>query len=141
MTPGKSRIIADVEGIGPVYGRKLKKIGIRTTGKLLLACRTPADRKRISKETGITENLLLEWANRADLFRIKGVAEEYSDLLEVAGVDTVVELAQRNPGNLYETIIEKSRETGTQIVRRPPGKKQVESWVKQAKKLPRMLEY
>ena len=41
----------------------------------------------------------------ADLFRIRGIGEEYSDLLKEAGVSTVVELARRNPENLYETIL------------------------------------
>ena len=33
---------------------------------------------------------------RANLERIKGVGEEYADLLEVSGVDTVPELARRH---------------------------------------------
>ena len=89
--------IIDVEGIGPVYAKKLIDIGITTTNKLLKRGATPQGRQEIAEKAGITGTLILEWVNHADLHRIKGVAEEYSDLLEEAGVDTVPELAQRNP--------------------------------------------
>ena len=63
-------------------------------------------RKAIEEKSGIAHKLILEWVNLADLFRIKGVAEEYSDLLEEAGVDTVVELAGRNAENLFAKVTE-----------------------------------
>ena len=53
---------------------------------------TPKGRKEIAEKSGISDALILKWANRADLFRVKGIGEEYSDLLEAAGVDTVPEL-------------------------------------------------
>jgi predicted flap endonuclease-1-like 5' DNA nuclease len=81
----------------------------------------------------------LEWVNRCDLFRINGVGEEYGDLLEVAGVDTVPELAQRNPANLYQMIVEVNEEK--EIVRRMPSESQVEDWINQAKQLPRIVTY
>ena len=39
---------------------------------------------------------ILKWVNMADLYRIKGVGSEYSELLEAAGVDTIKELRNRN---------------------------------------------
>jgi predicted flap endonuclease-1-like 5' DNA nuclease len=83
--------------------------------------------------------LILEWVNLADLMRIKGVGEEYSDLLEEAGVDTVAELANRKAENLFQKILEINKEK--KLVRRPPVMKQVQKWVEQAKKLPRKVEY
>jgi predicted flap endonuclease-1-like 5' DNA nuclease len=77
--------------------------------------------------------------NLADLFRIKGVGEEYSDLLEEAGVDTVVELAQRNPTNLYQSVVDVNQKK--KLVRKLPTQDQVSDWVKQAKKLPRIVKY
>ena len=138
---GTSKRIINIEGIGSQYSRKLENAGIKTTKDLLKACRTPRERDELARSSGVGHKLLLEWANRADLWRIKGVAEEYSDLLENTGVDTVVELSKRNPDNLYEMLMAKAHATGHRIVRRPPSKKQVASWVSQAKKLPRMLEY
>jgi predicted flap endonuclease-1-like 5' DNA nuclease len=128
-----------IEGIGEKYAIKLRMIGISTTDNLLDRGRTPQGREEIAKKSGITKTLILEWVNLADLFRIKGVGEEYSDLLEEAGVDTVVELAQRNPSNLYEAVVEVNKKK--KLVRRLPPQAQVSDWVKQAKKLPRVLEY
>jgi predicted flap endonuclease-1-like 5' DNA nuclease len=131
--------IIDVEGIGEVYTGKLQAIGITTTGQLLKRGATPQGRKEIAETADISGTLVLEWVNRADLFRIKGVAEEYSDLLENAGVDTVPELAQRNPDNLYAALVASNAER--KVVRRLPSKGQVADWVAQAKTLPRAISY
>lgn len=131
--------LVKIEGIGEKYATKLRMIGINTTDTLLEKGRTPQGREEIAKKSGITKTLILEWVNLADLFRIKGVGEEYSDLLEEAGVDTVVELAQRNPNNLYKTVVDVNQKK--KLVRKLPTQGQVSDWVKQAIKLPRVLEY
>lgn len=131
--------ILEVEGIGPVYAKKLAAVGITTTNKLLKMGATPKGRDELAEKSGISKDLLLEWINHADLFRIKGVAEEYSDLLEEAGVDTVPELAQRNPENLYAKLVEVNKEK--KLVRQLPSMRQVASWVEQAKSMPRMIHY
>ena len=131
--------LLDVEGIGETYADKLKTAGISTTDVLLERGATPAGRKGLEKETGISGALLLEWINHVDLFRINGVGEEYADLMEEAGVDTVPELAQRNPENLYQKIVEVNKDK--ELVRKLPGKDQVKDWVEQAKALPRKITY
>ena len=128
-----------IEGIGQKYATKLKMIGISTTETLLERGKTPGGRQEIADKSGITKTLILEWVNLADLFRIKGVGEEYSDLLEEAGVDTVVELAQRNPANLYQAVVDVNNKK--RLVRKLPTQGQVSDWVKQAKKLPRVVKY
>lgn len=131
--------LAKIEGIGKVYADKLTAAGVETTQDLLASAATPAGRQKIADETGISGKLILRWANNADLFRIKGISEEYADLLEAAGVDTVPELAQRNPENLYSKLV--SANADKKLVRRLPGQKQVGDWVTQAKALPRVLTY
>jgi predicted flap endonuclease-1-like 5' DNA nuclease len=133
-----SRII-DIEGIGPVHAEKLNSIDIYTTSELLKAGGTPLGRRELVEKTGIAHNLILKWVNIADLFRIKGVGEEYSELLEAAGVDTVVELAKRVPENLHAKMLEVNEKK--ELVRRPPTLSGVEQWIKEAKKLPRKIEY
>jgi predicted flap endonuclease-1-like 5' DNA nuclease len=128
-----------VEGIGGTYAAKLIEAGIRTAEALLKAGATPKGRKELAEKSGITEKLILEWVNHVDLFRIKGVGEEYSDLLEEAGVDTVVELAQRKPENLLAKMVEVN--AAKKLVRQLPVLAQVVSWVEQAKKLDRMIQY
>ena len=131
--------IIDIEGIGPVYAEKLAAAGITTIEGLLKAGASPKGREALEEETGIGHKLILEWVNLADLFRIKGVGEEYSDLLEEAGVDTVPELAQRNAENLYAKLQEVN--AAKELVRRLPAQSQVANWIEQAKSLDRVVTY
>lgn len=128
-----------VEGIGEKYAKKLQKVGIATTEALLKAGATRKGRLVLAEKTGISKSLILEWVNHADLYRIKGVGEEYADLLEEAGVDTVPELAQRKGANLYKKMEEVN--AAKKLVRRLPTLAQVEDWVAQAKKLPRVITH
>jgi predicted flap endonuclease-1-like 5' DNA nuclease len=128
-----------IEGIGDVYAQQLRAAGVGSTDVLLSQGSTPKGRQEIAEKTGISGKLILEWVNHADLFRIKGVGEEYSDLLEEAGVDTVPELAQRNPENLYQTMQQVNAEK--KLVRRTPALSQVSDWVAQAKDLERVITY
>ncbi len=131
--------LTTVEGIGEIYAQKLHNAGIATTGALLDKGATPHGRQALAEEAGISDKLILEWVNHADLFRIKGVGEEYADLLEEAGVDTVPELAQRNPANLHAKLGEVN--AAKKLVRRLPTAAQVADWVEQAKALPRVITY
>jgi len=131
--------LTEIEGVGEVYAQKLREAGIRTTQALLEKGASPQGRKEIAEKTGISETLILEWVNHVDLFRIKGVGEEYADLLEAAGVDTVPELAQRNPENLYPKLVAVNQEK--KLVRQLPTQARVSDWVEQAKRLPRVITY
>jgi len=131
--------LIDVEGIGPKYTEKLKAAGITTIKTLLDMGATPKGRKNIAEKSGISETLVLTWVNHVDLFRLKGVGEEYADLLERAGVDTVVELAQRKAENLYQKMVSVNEEK--KLVRKLPTQAQVKDWIEQAKKLPRAISY
>lgn len=131
--------LTKIEGIGEVYAAKLKAAGIDTVEKLLEAGATPKGRQELEEQTGIGHKLILEWVNLADLMRIKGVGEEYSDLLEEAGVDTVKELRSRNPDNLHTALVEVNREKN--LVRRLPRRDQVADWIEQAKALPPKVSY
>jgi predicted flap endonuclease-1-like 5' DNA nuclease len=131
--------IDDVEGIGPAFAAKLVAADIRTVEALLKAGATAKGRNALAEKSGISAALILEWTNHADLYRIKGVGQEYSDLLEEAGVDTVVELSKRVPANLYKKMLEVNE--AKQLVRRPPSEKMVASWVTHAKELPRVVSY
>ena len=131
--------LVDIEGIGEVYAEKLKSAGVTSVEKLLELGATPKGRDDLARQTGISQDLILKWVNRADLYRVKGIGAEYSDLLEAAGVDTVVELAQRNPEALYKKLDEINAEK--KLVRRMPTPDQVKEWVEQARQLPRAIHY
>jgi len=134
-----SKPIKDIEGIGPIYAEKLADIGIHTVHALLDKGCTRSGRQELAEKTGISETLVLEWVNMADLFRIEGIGEEYSDLLEEAGVDTVVELSKRVPENLYAKLEQVNEEK--KLVRQLPVLDTVKKWIEQAKTLPKKVEY
>ena len=131
--------VIDIEGVGEVYARKLHEAGVTTTAELLQQGATPAGRKELVQKTGIGDRLILKWVNRADLFRVKGVGEHYSDLLAAAGVETVLELAQRRADHLHQKLVETNQ--AKRLVRVVPGPEQVADWVQQAQKLPRAVSY
>ena len=131
--------IIDIEGIGPAYAKKLDKVGLKTVEGLLKAGASPKGRKELAEKSGIDVTLVLEWVNRADLYRIKGVGKQYSDLLEKAGVDTVVELSKRVAANLNKKMEEVNK--AKNLINGMPGEKRVEDWIAQAKKLPRVVTY
>ena len=131
--------LTEVEGIGPSYAAKLSEAGCKTQEQLLKDCGQKKGRKSLAEKSGISEKQILKWTNRADLARVKGIGSEYADLLECAGVDTVPELAKRNPGNLHAKMGEVNDDKN--LVRAMPSESKVEDWVKQAKKLPRAIHY
>lgn len=131
--------LTKIEGVGEVYAQKLQEAGIGTTQALLEKGASPQGRQEIAGKAGISETLILQWVNHVDLFRIKGVGEEYADLLEAAGVDTVPELAQRNPENLHQKLVAVNQEK--KLVRQLPTQAQVSAWIEQAKQLPRVITY
>jgi predicted flap endonuclease-1-like 5' DNA nuclease len=134
-----SKSIQDIEGIGPKYAEMLTRAGIRTTGKLLEAGGNRAGRKQLAEQTSINEKLILKWVNMSDLFRIKGVAGQFAELLEGAGVDTVKELRTRNAANLAEKMAEVNSKK--RLCKATPGTKTVTKWVAEANKLKPMVTY
>lgn len=130
--------VSEIFGVREELNAALLNIGLKNSDKLLAAATTPEGRKDLAERLGIDTKQVLELANRADLARIKGIGQVYSDLLEAAGVDTVAELARRNPENLYNKIVEMA---GEHFVKRLPRPAAVTDWIEQAKNLPRMLQY
>jgi predicted flap endonuclease-1-like 5' DNA nuclease len=127
-------------GVGATYAAKLKEAGLTSQEAVLEAGAKSKGRKDLEAKTGISGKLLLKWITRADLARVKGIGEEYADLLEMAGVDTVPELAQRSPANRHKKIEEVAAEKAN-AVRRVPSESEVAKWVADAKELPRAISY
>ena len=115
--------VEKIEGVGPKFAAKLDKVGIKSTKQLLERAATRKGRKDLATESGIDETLLLKWANMCDLMRIKGVGEEFSELLEIAGVDTVKELSKRRADNLRQAMVDANAEEKARspTPRRQPG--------------------
>lgn len=125
--------IVDIEGIGETYGAKLNKEGIFTTSDLLEKGGTKNGRVAIAAATHIPESLVLTWVNHADLMRIKGIAGQFSELLEAAGVDTVPELKMRNAASLHEKLLSVNDEYG--LSGKVPSEKEIQAMIDEAKTL------
>ncbi len=126
--------LIEIKGIGAEYSGRLSDLrGMMTVEELLETGASKKGREELAEQTGIAESLILRWVNMADLFRINGVAEDFSDLLEAAGVDTVKELRNRVPENLHAKLVEVNEEKS--IAGRTPRLDEVESWIAQAKEM------
>lgn len=131
--------LIEVQGIGEVFAGKLEAAGVTSTDDLLNKGATPHGRKEIAIQAGISGDLILKWVNHVDLFRIVGIGPQYAELLEAAGVDTVIELSKRVPANLLKMMV--AANTEHKKVHQLPTLVQVTSWVDQAKQLPRAINY
>jgi predicted flap endonuclease-1-like 5' DNA nuclease len=131
--------LLDIEGIGPARMEALTGAGLKTTDDLLEACGSAAGRKKVAEATGIDAGMLLEWVNRADLFRVKGVGTQYSDLLEAAGVDSATELGGRRADHLLAKMAEIN--AAKNLVRQLPTEAQVAAWIDNAKTLPKVVTH
>lgn len=131
--------IEEIEGIGPAYAEKLTAANVKTTKQLLNLCCDRKGRVTVAEKTGCSESQLLKWVNMADLMRIKGVASEFSELLEAAGVDTVKELRNRNPGALAAKM--KEVNGLRKLTRAVPSEKSVTRWVEEAKTMEPLITH
>jgi len=131
--------LSKIEGIGEAYAKKLTEAGVLSIENLLNKGTTAKGRKEIAQKASISETLILKWVNRADLFRVNGVGEQYADLLEAAGVDTIPELAQRKAENLLQKLVETNQ--AKKLVKKLPTLSQITGWIEQAKQLPRQITY
>jgi len=131
--------ITDIEGIGPAVAYRLKGLRIRTTARYLEIAKNPRGRKTLAAKTGVDAARILKWANLADMMRIKGVGEEYSELLEAAGVETVRELKHRNPKNLAQAM--QAANARKKLVRLLPSEKAIAKWIERANALPLKITY
>ncbi len=131
--------IEDIEGIGSKYAEMLRVVGITSVEKLLESGATARGRDELAAKIGISSKTILTWVNHADLFRIKGVARQFSELLEAAGVDTVPELAQRNAENLQLALVKVNEVK--KVSKTTPSLIQISKWIAAAKVLPRVVEH
>jgi predicted flap endonuclease-1-like 5' DNA nuclease len=131
--------IADLGGLGPSFAVKLKKAGIRTTEKLLETAKSLKGRQMLSEKAEVDEKQLLRVANLIDRMRIKGVGQEYSELLEAVGVATLKELRYRNPARLAKAMAEAN--VKRKLVRVLPSEHTIGRWIEHAKKLPVKISY
>lgn len=125
--------IADICSVDTVNAEKLVAAGVPTVEVLLRRGGSSSGRKSIADQTGIQASRILMWVNRADLMRVRGVGAEFAELLGMAGVDSVKELAMRRPENLHARVTKVNLEHN--IVRRTPTEAELAKWIQEARTL------
>lgn len=131
--------ISKIDGLGPQSASKLKSIGIRTTDGLLKNAGSAKARKILAAKTGLSEPQLLEWANIAAIMSVKGISTGKAGLIRASGVNTVRELAMRNPGRLAQTM--RDINDKKKLVRVLPSEKSLARLIENAGKLPHKISY
>ncbi len=122
--------IDEILGIAPKYIEKLAAAGIVDSDALLAAGQSERECRLVAQRSGISNKLVLRWANMVDLQRLRGVCSDHAELLEAAGIETVGDLRELDPGSLAEQLSEINAER--RIVRSAPSTQVVEDWIAQA---------
>ena len=131
--------IDEIEGIGPTYAAKLKDAGIDNTDDFLKLCCDAKGREEAAQKTGISEKLILTWANMADLMRVNGIGRQYAEILHAAGVDTIKELRTRNATNLAAKMKEVNDEKN--LANACPSESVIEDWIDKAKDMEPLITH
>jgi len=131
--------LTSIQGIAEATEKKLNVAGVTNVNELLEQGATPKGREELATKSGLGAAQILKFVNCADLFRISGIAGQTAELLEAAGVNTVAELAQRNPANLAAKL--KEVNDAKKLTGKVPAEKQVAAWIEAAKQLPKVVTY
>ena len=131
--------IDEIQGIGPAYKEKLNSANIKTTEGLLKECSSKTGRKAFAEKSGVSESMLLDWVNMADMMRINGVGGQYAEILKASGVDTVKELRTRNAENL--TVALEKINTEKNLAKTTPSLSMVTKWIEEAKTAEPMVSH
>lgn len=131
--------IEAIEGIGSIYGNRLRNSGVWTLDDLLRKGATRNRRYYLAKKVGVSYSTISGWVYQADFFRIAGVGKQYSSLLESAGVNSVTELSRMNTDTLHTRLIKTNLKKN--LVKRAPPYNMVENWIDSAKNLSQIVTY
>ncbi len=137
--PESTSLSSEFEPLGFVVADKLESAGIFTCSELLERGKTSSDRAGLAAESDLSKKEVLTLVNYADLCRINDIDLKRAKLLEVSGVDTVPELAHRNPSNLYDKLVDVNKKS--MILEKEPSRQEVEKWVEEAKTHKKVITY
>lgn len=122
--------IEHVEGIGPVYSKKLRSAGLEIIEDLCLC-----DADQVAKDSSIQPELVHKWQNMGRLQAINGIGPQYSELLVRAGILTMADLAVQKPEPLAKKLNDYEASLGVRVQGTVINATQTESWIKQATEL------
>ncbi|MHA2407102.1 MAG: DUF4332 domain-containing protein [Candidatus Ranarchaeia archaeon] len=118
---------------------KLEAKGITDVKQMLAAGDTPQKRETLAKQTNLPLETIVEFVKLSDLARIPGVKNIRARLYYDAGVDTLEKLAQWNPQEFREMLIQYVEKTQFNGI--APLPKEAQYTVNTAKSLPKRVTY
>lgn len=100
----KPNKLSDFIGIAATDIAKLEMLGIKNTEKLYSRILNRVDRKSLSEEANIHEDIIIELTKLTDLSRIKWVGATYARILYEIGADTPYKISKSDPKELHHKI-------------------------------------
>ncbi len=131
--PGDIHLVEDVEGIGIVYGAKLRDLGIETTARLGYE-----DAGHVADRLGIARTTVETWQSMAELMKAKGVGPQYAEAMARAGVKGIADLKKRSAASIADQVNEYLQGIEVTVVGQKITAKRVEGWQDAAKSMRRI---
>ncbi len=127
---GASIAVEDLEGIGPVYGERLRAAGIHSTARL-----SYESAEAVAKAAQVPVKTAQQWQSMVELMKIKGVGPQYAEALTRAGVKDIASLKRRKPDAIASQVTKYLDSLDTTVVGKAVTPKRVESWQAAAKSM------
>ena len=124
--------LTEIVSLTENHAKKLKKEGISTVEDLLPL--TYNEIRKLARKIGVSVKLVDIWQEHADLMQIQGVDPEIANAINLIGVDSVKEFANRNAKSTLEKL-KQFKKDNPKALAKLPSQKEIESWIKNAKDL------
>jgi len=118
---------------------KLNSIKIKNTYHLFERIKNKEDRKNLSSETGIDQEIILELTKLTDLSRIKWIGPIFARIFLESGTDNAEKVSEADPESLYKRLVEINQERG--YTRGKFIQSDVELCIKVAEMVPKSIEF
>ncbi|HJQ94052.1 MAG TPA: DUF4332 domain-containing protein [Candidatus Thermoplasmatota archaeon] len=130
--PGDNHDIEDLEGIGKVYGEKLRALGVQTTARLAYEeTASLAERMQLPRRT------VEQWKQMAELVKVNGIGPQYAEALVRAGIEGIAELKRRSAAKIADQVNAYLDTLDTNVLGTKVTAKRVEGWQDNAQPLRR----
>ena len=130
---GDVHYVEDIEGIGRLYGDKLRQAGVHTTARL--AYEDPED---LAARVGVPRKTVETWQAMSELIKVQGIGPQYAEALARAGIQGIADLKRRDPDEISQQVNGYLDSLQTNVIGTRITPRRVEGWQKAAAKMKRM---
>ena len=131
--PGDNHDIEDIEGIGKVYGDKLRSLGIQTTARL-----ANEETGSLAERMQLPRRTVEQWKQMAELIKVNGIGPQYAEALVRAGVEGIAELKRRSAAKIADQVNAYLDTLDTNVLGTKITAKRVEGWQDNARPMKRI---